>query len=73
MSSKSLDTFEKPCPFKSNAIKVPKCLTYWASKAKLRAEWPAPCIQKNIAPFEPALNNEVPYIKILFTFSRYVS
>lgn len=33
---------EKPCPLKSKAITVPKCLTSLASRAKLSADCPAP-------------------------------
>ena len=66
--------FEWPCPFKSAAITVPKCLTSFARVAKLRAESPAPCMQKNIAPSEPALNTEVPLIsKLLHLRERRVN
>jgi hypothetical protein len=37
-------------------------LTSLARVAKLKAESPAPCMQKNIAPSVPALNTEVPFI-----------
>jgi hypothetical protein len=53
--------FETPCPLKSNASNVPNCLTYFASRAKLIAECPAPWIQKNAAPFYPDLKIDVPF------------
>jgi hypothetical protein len=51
---------EYPCPLKSKATRVPKCLTYLAKVAKLRAECPAPWIQKYKAPSVPALKTDVP-------------
>ena len=59
-SSRLVVFFECPCPLKSNAIKVPKCLTYLANKAKLCAECPAPWMQKKMAPWSPAEKTEVP-------------
>jgi hypothetical protein len=41
---------EHPWPFKSKAIRVPKCLTYLARVAKLKAEWPASWTQKKMIP-----------------------
>jgi hypothetical protein len=52
--------FEKPCPFRSKARRVPKCFTSFASVAKLSAEWPAPWMQKKITPSLPAWKTEVP-------------
>ena len=60
ISSKFLSFFEWPCPLKSKATNVPKCFTSLARQAKLWAEWPAPCIQKNSAPSCPARKVDVP-------------
>ncbi len=49
-SSRFYVLFEYPWPLKSNAYNVPKFLTYLAKAAKLRAECPAPWIQKYKAP-----------------------
>lgn len=54
--------FEYPWPLKSKLTRVPKFFTYLANAAKLNAEWPAPWMQKNKAPYVPALNIEVPWI-----------
>jgi len=49
-SSKFYNLLEYPYLLKSNATRVPNCLTYLAKVAKLSAERPAPWIQKYRAP-----------------------
>ena len=44
-----------PWPRKSNEINEPNCLISFARQAKLDAESPAPCKQKNNGPSDPAV------------------
>lgn len=50
-----------PWPLKSNATKVPNCLTYFARQAKLQDESPAPCMQKKRGPLVPAIKIAAPF------------
>lgn len=61
-SSMFYDFLEYPWPLMSKATNVPKFFTSLARVAKLRAEWPAPCMQKYKAPSWPALKVDVPWI-----------
>ena len=46
---------ESPWPLKSKEIRVENCFTWDANLANEEAPSPAPCIQKNIIPSDPAL------------------
>lgn len=60
-SSKSPTNLESPWPLKSKLTKLANYFTSLAKQAKLYAESPAPCKQKNIGPLpSPATYIEVP-------------